>query len=85
MKRASYCQLNSDFNLGPNGRTRKVNQRCGTLLVPVPGISGTMYPPGTPVAISGRGSSVDAFVDGDWLPLAWWEFAEGLSEGVPDS
>ncbi|MGP4002356.1 hypothetical protein [Streptomyces sp. 8N706] len=57
-------------------------QRVGTLLVSVPGLSGTTYPPGTKVAINGRGASVDAFVDGDWLPLAWWEFAEGLTEGA---
>lgn len=62
-----------------------MNQRFGTLLVPVPGLSGTTYPPGTRVAISGRGSAVDAFVDGDWLPLAWWEFTEGRTEDVPDS
>jgi hypothetical protein len=36
-----------------------------------------MYPPGTEVSVKGRGSSVDGFVNGDWLPLAWWEFAEG--------
>ncbi|MEV5340873.1 hypothetical protein RKD49_007265 [Streptomyces glaucescens] len=57
-----------------------MTQRFGTLLVPVPGVSGTTYPPGTPVTISGRGSTVDAFVGGDWLPLAWWEFAEGRNE-----
>jgi hypothetical protein len=61
-----------------------VAQRLGTLIVPVPGLSGTTYPPGTQVAINGRGSSVDAFVDGDWLPLAWWEFAEGVSEGAAE-
>ncbi|MDX2850808.1 MULTISPECIES: hypothetical protein [Streptomycetaceae] len=57
-------------------------QRSGTLLVPVPGLSGTLYPVGTRVAISGLGSSVDAFVDGDWLPLSWWEFAEGRNDDV---
>ncbi|MCZ0991520.1 MULTISPECIES: hypothetical protein [Streptomyces] len=62
-----------------------MTQRFGTLIVPVPGVSGTMYPVGTPVAISGRGSSVDGFVDGDWLPLAWWEFAEGRTEDVAGS
>ncbi|MDX3237319.1 hypothetical protein PV392_16890 [Streptomyces sp. ME03-5709C] len=57
-------------------------QRSGKLLVPVPGLSGTVYPVGTPVAISGLGSSVDAFVNGDWLPLSWWEFAEGHTDDV---
>jgi hypothetical protein len=61
-----------------------VAQRLGTLLVPVPGLSGTTYPAGTMVAISGRGASVDAFVDGDWLPLAWWEFTEGLNEELAE-
>lgn len=54
-----------------------MTRRIGTLLVPVAGLSGTTYPPGTTVSVKGRGSSVDGFVDGDWLPLAWWEFAEG--------
>lgn len=54
--------------------------RRGTLLVPVPGLSGTVYPPGTEVAVNGRGAAVDAFVGGDWLPLSWWEFAEGIEE-----
>jgi hypothetical protein len=40
-------------------------------------LSGTTYEVGTKVVVRGRGSSVDAFVRGDWLPLAWWEFAEG--------
>jgi hypothetical protein len=55
--------------------------RVGVLLVSVSGLSGTTYPPGTRVAINGRGSSVDGFVSGDWLPLAWWEFTEGHTEG----
>jgi hypothetical protein len=50
--------------------------RRGRLLVPVTGLSGTAYPPGTHVTVRGRGASVDAFVDGDWLPLQWWEFAD---------
>ncbi len=57
-----------------------MDARRGILLVPVHGLSGTEYPVGTPVAVSGRGSAVDAFVDGDWLPLAWWEFSEGIEE-----
>jgi hypothetical protein len=28
------------------------------------------------VLTSGRGASVDAFVEGDWLALQWFEFAE---------
>lgn len=54
--------------------------RVGILLVPVPGLSGMIYPPGTKVVVNGYGSAVDGFVGGDWLPLAWWEFAEGASE-----
>jgi hypothetical protein len=57
-----------------------VSQRVGTLLVQVKGLSGTTYEVGTKVVVRGRGSSVDAFVNGDWLPLAWWEFAEGDTE-----
>ncbi|MEV5436175.1 hypothetical protein AB0K80_09115 [Streptomyces sp. NPDC052682] len=53
-----------------------MSRRLGTLLVPVAGLSGTTYPVGTRVAIRGSGGSVDGFVDGDWLPLAWWEFAD---------
>lgn len=64
----------------PGKRVYDVNARRGTLLVPVHGLSGTVYPAGTQVSVSGRGSSVDAFVDGDWLPLAWWEFAEGIDD-----
>jgi hypothetical protein len=52
-----------------------VGRRLGTLLVPVSGLSGTTYPAGTQVVVPGRGAAVDAFVGGDWLPLAWWEFA----------
>ena len=50
-------------------------ERLGILLVPVPGLSGSTYPAGTQVAVRGQGAAVDAFVNGDWLPLAWWEFA----------
>ncbi|GAA2474200.1 hypothetical protein GCM10010406_07760 [Streptomyces thermolineatus] len=60
-------------------------QRLGTLLVAVPGLSGTVYPPGTPVAVRGRGSSVDGFIGGDWVPLSWWEFAEGLAGDTGES
>jgi hypothetical protein len=59
-------------------------QRLGTLLVPVPGLSGTTYPPGTTVTVRGRGATVDAFVNGDWLPLSWWEFSDGLREDIAD-
>ncbi|HZO65171.1 MAG: hypothetical protein ACRDP9_14610 [Kribbellaceae bacterium] len=58
-----------------------MSPRIGTLLVSVPGLSGVVYPAGTRVLVTGRGASVDAFVSGDWLPLQWWEFAEGDSEG----
>jgi len=50
--------------------------RAVTLLTSVTGLSGTVYPRGTEVITSDRGASVDAFVDGDWLALHWWEFAE---------
>ena len=55
-------------------------RRDGKLLVPVPGLSGTVYPTGTVVVLHGHGASVDAFVSGDWLPLQWWEFTEGIPE-----
>ncbi|HET6502453.1 MAG TPA: hypothetical protein VFG87_16985 [Amycolatopsis sp.] len=58
-------------------------QRMGNLLVPVAGLSGITYPAGTAVVIRGRGSAVDAFVDGDWLPLAWWEVTQGFAEDTP--
>jgi hypothetical protein len=54
----------------------QVPPRIGTLLVPVPGLSGTVYDVGTTVLVTGSGASLDAFVGGDWLPLQWWEFAE---------
>lgn len=53
------------------------------LLVPVSGLSGTSYPVGTQVAIRGTGGSVDGFVGGDWLPLAWWEFADTQPDDTP--
>ncbi|MFC8075318.1 hypothetical protein ACFUN8_07230 [Streptomyces sp. NPDC057307] len=59
-------------------------QRLGTLLVSAPGLSGTVYPPGTTVTVQGRGSAVDAFVNGDWLALSWWEFSDGLREDISD-
>lgn len=62
-----------------------MTRRLGTLLVHVSGLSGTTYPPGTTVSIGGRGSSVDGFVNGDWLPLAWWEFAECRTEDAAES
>lgn len=45
------------------------------LLHPVTGLSGRTYPKDTEVSVAGVGSSVDAFVAGDWLPLSWWEYA----------
>jgi hypothetical protein len=62
-----------------------VTPRRGTLLVPVPGLSGHVYPPGTEIVVNGRGSAVDAFVGGDWLPVSWWEFAEGIEEAPADA
>jgi hypothetical protein len=51
----------------------------------VAGLSGTTYPAGTSVFIQGRGASVDGFVDGDWLPLAWWEYTQGDAEETPST
>jgi hypothetical protein len=61
----------------------EVAKRMGTLLVAVAGLSGVTYPAGTPVIIHGQGASVDAFVDGDWLPLAWWEFSRAPKDAPP--
>lgn len=60
-------------------------ERTGKLLVAVRGLSGTQYPVGTLVAVSGNGgSAVDAFVSGDWLPLRWWEFSDVTEDaGAP--
>jgi hypothetical protein len=55
----------------PTGTPRTVR-----LLVPTMGVSGTTYPVGTEVSISGSGGTVDGFANGDWLPLRWWEYAE---------
>ena len=55
----------------PNGRVVR-------LLAEVRGLSGRMYPIGTEVRVRGTGSSVDGYVAGDWLPLSWWEFSEGV-------
>lgn len=54
--------------------------RHGTLLVAVPGLSGVVYPAGTTVVVRGQGANVDGFVNGDWLPLHWYEFAEGQQD-----
>jgi hypothetical protein len=62
-----------------------VAELLGTLLVPVPGLSGSTYPPGTQVVVRGRGATVDAFVDGDWLPLSWWEFVPSACTREPGS
>src|SRR3979409_2686711 len=48
-------------------RRSRVAQRGGTLLVPGAGLARTKDDPGTKVDLRGRGSSVDAFVNGDWL------------------
>ncbi|MCP2242429.1 hypothetical protein [Lentzea aerocolonigenes] len=58
-------------------------QRLGTLLVSVQGLSGTLYPAGTEVVIRGGGTSVDAFVNGDWVSLAWWEFSDSAASDRP--
>jgi hypothetical protein len=52
--------------------------RVVRLLVEVRGLSGRRYPIGTEVRVRGTGSSVDGYVAGDWIPLAWWEFSEGV-------
>src|SRR5690606_6148538 len=57
-------------------------QRLGTLLVPVPGLSGTTYPPGTTATVRRRGATVDACVKGDCLPLAWWALFDGLRTDI---
>jgi hypothetical protein len=51
-------------------------QRVVRLLVSVAGVSGTRYPVGTEVSVSGSGPVVEGFVAGDWLPLQWWEYGE---------
>ncbi|WP_165944638.1 hypothetical protein [Saccharopolyspora terrae] len=48
-------------------------------------MSGVTYPVGTTVVTHGRGSAVDAFVSGDWLPLAWWEFADTADHHLDSS
>ncbi|MEU0878023.1 hypothetical protein ABZ345_05445 [Lentzea sp. NPDC005914] len=60
-----------------------MSQRLGTLLVSVQGLSGTTYPAGTEVVVRGGGTAVDAFINGDWIPLAWWEFSEGAASDKP--
>ena len=56
--------------------------RVVRLLVAVTALSGRTYPVGTEVRVSGAGSSVDGFIEGDWLPLSWWEYAE-VSPRIP--
>ncbi|MET8743747.1 hypothetical protein [Streptomyces sp. NPDC004728] len=36
------------------------------------------------MTVRGRGATVDAFIDGDWLPLSWREFSGGLREDIAD-
>ncbi len=50
--------------------------RTVRLLVDVAGLSGKTYAAGTDVRVNGTGSEVDGFIDGDWLSLYWWQFAE---------
>ena len=54
--------------------------RVVTLLVEVGGLSGRRYPIGSEVHVRGTGSSVDGYIEGDWIPLAWWGYSEGLQE-----
>jgi hypothetical protein len=72
----------SPYPTASKKRSSKVSGRVGTLLVTVQGLSGATYDAGTKVVVSGRGSSVDGFVNGDWLPLSWWEFSEGNLGGL---
>lgn len=69
------CRDRSSANLSQVNDAETPTRR-GTLLVPVSGLSGTVYPVGTTVTLRGAGASVDGFVAGDWLPLHWWEFTE---------
>ena len=52
-------------------------RRTGRLLATVRALSGRTYPAGTVVELHGRGPRVDGRVGGEWVPLRWWEFAEG--------
>jgi hypothetical protein len=51
-------------------------RRRGRLLVAVRGLSGRTYPPGTPLRFAGRGAAVDALIEGEWVPLRWFELVE---------
>jgi hypothetical protein len=57
--------------------------RMVRLLVPVTALSGKTYPAGTEVRVAGSGPSVDGLVEGDWLPLSWWEYAESDARELP--
>ena len=64
---------------------RRRGERLGRLLVGVRAMSGRVYPAGTVVRLVGSGCAVDAWADGEWMPLRWWEFAEcGAGELVAD-
>ena len=64
--------------------TPRRGKRLGRLLVSVRAMSGRSFPAGTIVQLVGNGAAVDAWVDGEWVPLRWWEFAEsGAGELVP--
>jgi hypothetical protein len=59
-------------------------RRFGRLLVDVRSMSGRTYRAGTVVQLVGSGAAVDAWADGEWIPLRWWEFAEARPpERVP--
>ena len=58
-------------------------KRLGRLLVTVRAMSGRTFLAGMVVELVGSGAAVDAWADGEWVPLRWWEFTEvGLGEPV---
>jgi len=66
-----------------HGASRQPGGRFVTLLVPVRGLSGEVYPPGTEIWVPGHGpayeGSVDGFLRGDWIPMRWFEFSTGVT------
>lgn len=65
------------------GASRSPHGETVRLLVPVRGVSGQVYPPGTEIWVPGGGrrleGSVDGFLGGDWIPMRWWEFSTGVT------
>ena len=51
-------------------------RRGGRLRVRVQALSGRTYAAGTAVELVGSGATVDGRVEGEWVRLRWWEFAE---------